>query len=60
MTGESVCNPNRGVKFTMNRAMTSLISMGLGAAAYGMMQKTNVMSGRNMKKMRKRITKAIF
>ncbi|MFS0861670.1 YrzQ family protein [Fredinandcohnia sp. 179-A 10B2 NHS] len=44
----------------MNRAMTSLISMGLGAAAYGMMQKTNVMSGRNMKKMRKRITKAIF
>ncbi|MFT4412742.1 YrzQ family protein [Fredinandcohnia humi] len=44
----------------MNRALTSLITMGIGAAAFGMMQRTNVMSGRNMKKMRKRITKAIF
>ncbi|WP_449537080.1 YrzQ family protein [Ferdinandcohnia sp. Marseille-Q9671] len=41
----------------MNRAMTSLITIGLGAAAYGVMSKTNVMSNRNMRKMRKRITK---
>ncbi|MCC3356612.1 YrzQ family protein [Bacillus sp. REN16] len=41
----------------MNKAMTSLITIGLGAAAYGIMQRTDVMSARNMKKMRKRITK---
>ncbi|THE15356.1 DUF3918 domain-containing protein [Bacillus timonensis] len=41
----------------MNKAMTSLITMGLGAAAYGIMQRNDVMSARNMKKMRKRIAK---
>lgn len=31
--------------------------MGLGAAAYGIMQRKDIMSARNMKKMRKRIGK---
>lgn len=44
----------------MGRAMTSIITLGIGAAAYGLMQKNNVMSARNMKKMRKRLSKAIF
>ncbi|MCH1627683.1 YrzQ family protein [Fredinandcohnia quinoae] len=44
----------------MNRAMTSLVTLGLGAAAYGMMRKNNVMSGRNVKRMRKKLSKAIY
>ncbi|MFD2805242.1 YrzQ family protein [Litchfieldia salsa] len=43
----------------MNKMFTSLVTIGLGAAAYNMAQRNNLMNGRKMKKMRKRISKAI-
>ncbi|WP_102345463.1 YrzQ family protein [Bacillus sp. Marseille-P3661] len=43
----------------MNRTMTSLVALGIGAVAYNMARgNNNMFSARNMKKMRKRITKA--
>ncbi|MFC4320888.1 YrzQ family protein [Litchfieldia salsa] len=53
-----VCNLQLGVK-SMNKMFTSLVTIGLGAAAYNMAQRNNLMNGRKMKKMRKRISKAI-
>ncbi|WP_017755907.1 YrzQ family protein [Calidifontibacillus oryziterrae] len=44
----------------MNRTMTSLLALGIGAAAYSMTRGNNMINGRTMRKMRKRITKAIF
>ncbi|PMC39724.1 DUF3918 domain-containing protein [Bacillus sp. UMB0899] len=41
----------------MNRTLTSLVSLGLGAVAYRYARNTNMMNNRSMKKMRKRITK---
>ncbi|WP_078545448.1 YrzQ family protein [Litchfieldia alkalitelluris] len=43
----------------MNKTFTSLVALGLGAAAYSMAQRNNLMNGRKMKKMRKRIVKAM-
>jgi hypothetical protein len=43
----------------MNKTFTSLITIGLGAVAYNMIQRNNLMSTRTMKQMRKRISKAI-
>jgi len=43
----------------MNRTMTSLLALGVGAVAYNMAQRNNIMSGRKMKQMRKRLAKAI-
>ncbi|MFD1736689.1 YrzQ family protein [Bacillus salitolerans] len=40
----------------MNRTLTSLIAMGVGAYAYHKAQERNLMSNRNMKKLRKRMT----
>ena len=44
----------------MNKTMTSLIAVGVGAAAYSMAQRNNMISPRTMKKMRKRLAKAMF
>lgn len=44
----------------MNRMLTSAIAFGAGMAAYNLVQRNNLMSGRQMKKLQKRITKAIF
>ncbi|MCM3161885.1 MULTISPECIES: YrzQ family protein [Metabacillus] len=41
----------------MNRTLTSLITMGVGAAAYHLSRNTNMMNNRSMKKMRKRVMK---
>ncbi|PGT81907.1 YrzQ family protein [Bacillus sp. AFS040349] len=41
----------------MNRTLTSLITMGVGAAAYHFSRNTNMMNNRSMKKMRKRVMK---
>ncbi|MGM7721018.1 YrzQ family protein [uncultured Metabacillus sp.] len=41
----------------MNRTVTSLVSLGLGAAAYYVARNTNMTSNRTMRKMRKRVMK---
>ncbi|MFZ3588270.1 YrzQ family protein [Bacillus sp. DJP31] len=41
----------------MNKAMTSLIALGVGAYAYRMAQQNDMMSSRTMKKLRKRVSK---
>lgn len=40
----------------MRGAVTSLVSVGIGAAAYYFARNSNMTSNRSMKKMRKRIT----
>ncbi|WP_353050261.1 YrzQ family protein [Bacillus sp. ISL-47] len=40
--------------------LTSAMLIGAGMAAYNLAQKNNLMSGRQMKRMQKRITKALF
>ncbi|WP_075982403.1 YrzQ family protein [Bacillus massilinigeriensis] len=44
----------------MNKMLTSAIAIGAGMAAYNLAKRNNMFSGRQMKKMQKRITKAIF
>ncbi|MDF0726822.1 DUF3918 family protein [Cytobacillus sp. S13-E01] len=47
----------------MNKTMTSIIALGLGAAAYSMAQRNNMgnmMNNKTMKQMRKRLSKAIY
>jgi hypothetical protein len=44
----------------MNKMMTSVLAIGAGMAAYNYARKNNMISTRNMKKMQKRLTKAIF
>ncbi|MBU7593684.1 YrzQ family protein [Metabacillus halosaccharovorans] len=41
----------------MNRTLTSLVSLGLGAVAYHYARNTNMTNNRSMKKMRKRVMK---
>jgi hypothetical protein len=41
----------------MNRTMTSLIAMGLGAYAFHKAQENDLMSNRTMRKLRKRVSK---
>ncbi|SFA38550.1 Protein of unknown function [Parageobacillus thermantarcticus] len=43
----------------MNRAMTSLLALGLGVAAYQLAQRNDWLNNRSMKKMRRRLAKAI-
>ncbi|WP_258309595.1 YrzQ family protein [Cytobacillus oceanisediminis] len=40
--------------------LTSAMLIGAGMAAYNYAQKNNLMSGRQMKRMQKRITRALF
>ena len=45
----------------MNKAMTSIVAIGVGAAAYRMMgSRKNMMSGRGIRKAGKRLAKAMF
>ncbi|HZH59156.1 MAG TPA: YrzQ family protein [Metabacillus sp.] len=41
----------------MNRTLTSLVSLGLGAVAYHYARNTNMTNNRSMRKMRRRITR---
>ncbi|WP_084361159.1 YrzQ family protein [Neobacillus fumarioli] len=43
----------------MNKFMTSMIAFGAGIAAYNLVQRNNLMSARNMKKIQKNIKRAI-
>ncbi|WP_269521618.1 YrzQ family protein [Bacillus sp. J33] len=40
--------------------LTSAMLIGAGMAAYNFAQKNNLMSGRQMRRMQKRITRALF
>lgn len=44
----------------MNKMLTSVVAFGAGVAAYNFAQRNNMLSRRQMKKMQKKITKAIF
>lgn len=44
----------------MNRTLTSLLAFGAGMAAYNLMQRNNVGSGRQIKRMQKRMARALF
>lgn len=44
----------------MNRMLTSALAFGAGIVAYNYAQKNNMMNNRQMKKIQKRITKALF
>ncbi|MCM3765389.1 MULTISPECIES: YrzQ family protein [Bacillaceae] len=44
----------------MNKLMTSVIAFGAGMAAYNVAQRNNVMTGRQMRKMQRKIKRAIF
>jgi hypothetical protein len=44
----------------MNKMMTSVLAVGAGVAAFGYARKNNMITNRQMKKIQKRITKAIF
>jgi hypothetical protein len=41
----------------MNKTMTSLITLGIGAYAFRMAQQNDLMSSRPMRKLRKRVSK---
>ncbi|MFE8703274.1 YrzQ family protein [Cytobacillus sp. FJAT-54145] len=41
----------------MNKMLTSVIAFGAGVAAYNIAQRNNMISGRQMRKMQKRIMK---
>ncbi|WP_342432410.1 YrzQ family protein [Neobacillus sp. FSL H8-0543] len=44
----------------MNKVMTSVIALGVGVAAYNIAQRNNMMSGRQMKKMQRKVKRALF
>jgi hypothetical protein len=44
----------------MNKVMTSAIAFGVGVAAYNIAQRNNMMSGRQMKKIQRKVKRAIF
>lgn len=44
----------------MNKMMTSMIAFGAGVAAYNLAQRNNMMSARNMKRVQRKIKRAIF
>ncbi|UII54980.1 YrzQ family protein [Cytobacillus spongiae] len=44
----------------MNKMMTSMMALGAGIAAYNMASRNNMMSKRKMKKLGRRINKALF
>jgi hypothetical protein len=41
----------------MNRAMTTLVALGVGAYAYRMAQQNDLMSSRTMKRLRRRVSR---
>jgi hypothetical protein len=44
----------------MNKTMTSMVVFGVGMAAYTIAQRNNMISGRQMKRMQKKVKRAIF
>ncbi|MEH7354217.1 YrzQ family protein [Neobacillus drentensis] len=44
----------------MNKMMTTMIAFGAGMAAYNIVQRNNMMSARNMKRMQRKVRRAIF
>lgn len=44
----------------MNKMLTSVIAFGAGMAAYNYASNNNMMSGRKMKRMSKKVTRALF
>jgi hypothetical protein len=44
----------------MNKTMTTMLVVGAGMAAYNIAQRNNMMSGRNMKRMQKKVKRALF
>ncbi|MDR6122254.1 YrzQ family protein [Neobacillus drentensis] len=44
----------------MNKMMTSMIAFGAGMAVYNMAQRNNMMSTRNMKRIQKKVKRAMF
>jgi hypothetical protein len=44
----------------MNKMMTTMIVFGAGMAAYNVAQRNNMMSARNMKRMTRKVKRAIF
>ncbi|WP_191269655.1 YrzQ family protein [Neobacillus kokaensis] len=44
----------------MNKMITSMIAFGAGMAAYNMAQRNNLMSGRQIKRIQKRVKRTIF
>ena len=44
----------------MNKAITSVIAFGAGMAAYNYAQKNDMMSGRKVKKLQRKISRALF
>lgn len=44
----------------MNKVMTSVVAFGVGMAAYNMAKRNNMMSGRQMKRMSRKVKRALF
>jgi hypothetical protein len=44
----------------MGKLTTSLVAFGVGMAAYNMAQRYDVMSSRNMKRIQKKVKRAMF
>ncbi|MBS4215547.1 MULTISPECIES: YrzQ family protein [Neobacillus] len=44
----------------MNKLMTTMVAFGAGMAAYNLAQRNNLMSGRQMKRMQRKVKRAIF
>jgi Protein of unknown function (DUF3918) len=44
----------------MNKMMTSVVALGVGVAAYNIAQRNNMMSGRQMKRMTRKVKRALF
>lgn len=44
----------------MNKMMTTVVAFGAGMAAYNIAQRNNLMSSRNMKRIQKKVKRAIF
>jgi hypothetical protein len=44
----------------MNKVMTSVVAFGVGMAAYNIAQRNNMMSGRQMKRMQRKVKRGLF
>ncbi|MEH7417993.1 YrzQ family protein [Neobacillus drentensis] len=44
----------------MNKMMTTMLVFGAGMATYNIAQRNNIMSARNMKRIQKKVKRAIF
>ncbi|WHX99419.1 YrzQ family protein [Neobacillus sp. DY30] len=44
----------------MNKVMTSVVALGVGMAAYNIAQRNNMISGRQMKRMQRKVKRALF